>query len=152
MYHVGMRQKPSSVRWVNPSIPGRLAAFTAHHEGMSTSAAISTLVDEGLRIREHPGIVFRDGPTGRRAALAAGSDVWEIVRSLRDARTNEPGLTENDLIALVANNGGQTVGQVRAAVAYYTDYPDDVDRMVAAADQAEETALAAWERRAALLS
>ena len=26
-------------------------------------------VDEGTRMDEHPGIVFRDGPSGRRAAL-----------------------------------------------------------------------------------
>lgn len=31
----------------------------------------------------HPGIVFRDGPSGRRAGLAAGPDVWEVVGLLR---------------------------------------------------------------------
>ena len=30
-------------------------------------------------MEDHPGIAFRDGPTGRRAALAAGPDIWEGV-------------------------------------------------------------------------
>jgi hypothetical protein len=28
-----------------------------------------TLIDEGLRRERHPGIVFREGPAGRRAAI-----------------------------------------------------------------------------------
>ena len=36
-------------------------------------------IDEGLRMEAHPGIVFRNGPSGRRAGLAAGPDVWEVV-------------------------------------------------------------------------
>ena len=32
---------------------------------------------------EHPGIVFRDGPTRRRAAVAGGPDVWEIIRAVK---------------------------------------------------------------------
>jgi hypothetical protein len=42
---------------------------------MSLSSAANRLVDEALRMNEHPGIVFRAGPTGRRAALAAGPGV-----------------------------------------------------------------------------
>src|SRR6266487_5136826 len=47
----------------------RLASFVAAHPGSSMSSAANRLVDEGLRMSEHPGIVFRDGPTGRRAGL-----------------------------------------------------------------------------------
>src|SRR5438309_587848 len=36
-------------------------------------------IDEGMRMDDHPGIVFRDGPAGRRAALAVGPDVWEVM-------------------------------------------------------------------------
>lgn len=103
-------------------------------------------------MREHPAVVFRDGPTGRRAALAAGSDVWEIIRSVRDARVHEPTITENARLSLVAANAGLTTGQVQAAIGYYTAYPDEVDRMMAEADEAEGAALAAWELRTALLS
>lgn len=140
------------MRWTDPGIHPRLASFAAHQPGMSISAAVSTLVDEGLRMREHPGIVFRDGPAGRRAALAAGSDVWEVVRSLRDVKLHEPKLSAGDRIELVARNAGLTIGQVQTAVGYYAAYPDEVDRMVSEADEAEEAALAASVRRDALLS
>lgn len=55
---------------------------------------------------EHPGIVFRPGPTGRRAGLAGGPDVWEVVRAVRSARTTEPDLAEEDLLAFIADNTG----------------------------------------------
>src|SRR5687767_9047700 len=54
----------------------------------SASGLAGRLVDEGLRMESFPGIVFRLGPSGRRAALARGPDVWEVVSRLRslDAR------------------------------------------------------------------
>ena len=35
-------------------------------------------------MEEHPGIVFHDGPAGRRAGLANGPDVWEVIVVLKD--------------------------------------------------------------------
>jgi hypothetical protein len=55
----------------------------ATRRGESVSALAARLVDEGLRMEDHPGIVFRDGPTGRRAALAGGPDVWEVASGFR---------------------------------------------------------------------
>jgi hypothetical protein len=37
------------------------------------------MIDEGLRLRKHPLVTFRDGPSGRRAALVGGPDIWELV-------------------------------------------------------------------------
>src|SRR5712691_11990839 len=67
------------------AVAERLSSFVAAYPGMSLSSAANRLVDEALRMSEHPGIVFRPGPTGRRAALAAGPDVWEVVRDLKAA-------------------------------------------------------------------
>jgi hypothetical protein len=54
---------------------------------MSTARALlERLVTEGLDTLHHPGIVYRDGPTGRRAALAVGPDVWEVITLIRDSR------------------------------------------------------------------
>ncbi|MGH9294895.1 MAG: hypothetical protein ACRD0B_06145, partial [Acidimicrobiales bacterium] len=50
---------------------------------------IERFVREGLACAEHPGIVFKPGPSGRRAALAGGPDVWEIVSALHQARGSE---------------------------------------------------------------
>ena len=59
----------------------------SRRDGMSRSELAKTLIEEGLRMRAHPGIVFRPGPTGRRAALARGPDVWEVMNTLRTANT-----------------------------------------------------------------
>ena len=58
------------------------------------------LIDEGLRMEDHPGIAFRDGPTGRRAALAGGPDVCEIVETLQGT-----GLTGEEAVAATAEWG-----------------------------------------------
>jgi hypothetical protein len=48
------------------------------------SALATELLEEALRMRRAPGVVFVDGPTGRRAALAGtGLDVWEIAATWR---------------------------------------------------------------------
>lgn len=57
--------------------------------GTSFSAAVVELLRESVRMRRVPGIVFADGPSGRRAVVAGtGLDVWEIVApGTRLART-----------------------------------------------------------------
>jgi hypothetical protein len=105
-------------------------------------------VDEALRMSEHPGIVFWPGPTGRRAALATGPDVWEIIRAVKSAKTAEPGLADDGLLGLIADNTGTQLRLVRAAVRYWASYPDEIDAEIAAADAAEQ----AWRREHQLLA
>jgi hypothetical protein len=47
--------------------------------GQTRSAVAKLLLEEGLRMDAHSGIVFRAGSTGRRPGLAGGPDVWEVV-------------------------------------------------------------------------
>ena len=101
---------------------------------------------------EHPGIVFRDGPTGRRAALAAGCDVWEVVRAVRSARSAEPELDEDDVLSLVVENTGVPLPSVRIAVSYWASYSAEIDAEISAADGAEAAAEAAWRRERDLLA
>ena len=75
---------------------------------------------------EHPGVVFRYGPTGRRAGLAAGPDVWEIVVVLRDF--SESGATE--ALRRAAKWLDITEAQVRTAESYYASFPDEIDDRV----------------------
>ncbi len=82
--------------------------------------------------------MFRSGPTGRRAALAGGPDVWEVVRAAKSARTAEPDLADCGLLGLVADNTGTPLRLVRAAVRYWASYPDEIDAEIAAADAAEQ--------------
>jgi hypothetical protein len=44
------------------AVAERLSAFVVANPGMSLSSATNRLVDEALRINEHPCIVFRPGP------------------------------------------------------------------------------------------
>jgi hypothetical protein len=146
-----MAKKSATPVRFDEGVGARLASFAAAHPGLSRSAAANLLVDEGLRMAEHPGVVFRDGPTGRRAGLVGGPDVWEVIRAVKSARTATPGLTEDDLVQLVAENAGVPLRLVNIAVRYWASYPDEVEAQVAAADTAESSAELAWQRERDLL-
>lgn len=151
-YPVVMNKRaPTPVRF-DPEVAARLAAFVAANPGMSLSSAANRLVDEALRMTDHPGITFRPGPTGRRAALAAGPDVWEIARAVRSATAEDSGLAGDDLLELIAGNTGVPVGLLRAAVRYWASFPGEIDAEIAAAQAAEEAAEAAWQRERRLLA
>jgi hypothetical protein len=70
-----------SIRFRQPQLLERLRA-EAGTRSISTSVLAEELIDEGLRTRRHPMVVFRDGASGRRAALIGGPDVWEVVGGL----------------------------------------------------------------------
>jgi hypothetical protein len=134
------------------AVAERLSAIVAANPGMSLSSAANRLVDEALRMNEHPGTVFRPGPSGRRAGLVGGPDVWEVVRAVKSARAAEPGLAEDDLLALVAENTGIPVRLTRAAVRYWASYAEEIDAEIAAAEAAELAAEDAWRRERRLLA
>jgi len=113
----------------------------------SISGVGERLIDEGLRMEAHPGIIFRDGGTGRRAGLAAGPDVWEVVGLLRGLRG---GVEQR--VAKAAEQLGLSTSQVRASSRYYAEFPDEIDAEIAANDDAADRGLAAWEAERRLLS
>jgi len=141
---------PSSVRF-DDHVLRRLGAWVASHPGMSLSGAGNRLVGDALRSHEHPLVVFRDGLAGRRARLIGGPDVWEVVRAVRSARGAEPDLSSDEIVALVADTSGVTVSLVRAAVAYWADFPEEVDDMITRADDEDTEARQRWEREHQLL-
>jgi hypothetical protein len=141
---------PSSVRF-EPRVLQRLTAFVATHPEMSLSSASNRLVDEALRMHEHPLVVFKDGPAGRRARIVAGPDVWEVIAAVRSVRDAEPGLTGEDALAVVAQTSGAPVAMLRAALAYWADYPDEVDAFIDRARAEAAQAQAAWRRQQELL-
>jgi hypothetical protein len=115
--------------------------------GTSKSRLAERYVDEGIRRDEHPGIEFRDGPTGRRAALPRGPDVWQLVATL-----NEFGPDEEKAIAPTADLLNLDESQVRAGVAYYTAFPDEVNERIALNVEGADEAEAAWLRDQAALA
>jgi uncharacterized protein (DUF433 family) len=88
----------------------------------------------------HPGIVFRGGPAGHRAALAGGPDVWEVIKAVKSLGGGDEG------IASAAEWLSLTPGQIRAAVHYYADYRDEIDDWIRRADEEAELSETAWER------
>jgi DNA-binding transcriptional LysR family regulator len=150
MYVMATIASPSSIRF-EPRLLARLNAFVAAHPDLSLSSATNHLVDEALRMQEHPLIVFRDGPAGRRARLVGGPDVWEVVAAVRSVREADPGCTGNDVLDLVAETSGVAVPLLRAALAYWGDYPEEVDAFVERARTEAEQARIRWERERELL-
>lgn len=99
-----------------------------------------------MSMEDHQGIVFRDGPAGRRAALAAGPDIWEVIETLRGT-----GLSGEEALAATAEWGSLTLAQVRAAVAYYADFRPEVDERIALnRSEAERLRLASERAREAI--
>lgn len=117
-----------------PDVASRLSRFVAALPGLSASAATNLLVDEGLRGQDHPLVVFRDGPVGRRARLVGGPDVWEVARAVRSARTAEPDLGPGEVVDLVSDTSGVPVRLVRAAIEYWTAFPDEIDDRIGRAE------------------
>jgi hypothetical protein len=102
--------------------------------GQSKARVAERLIEEGLRIEQLPGIVFRSGPTGRRAGVAGGPDVWEVARDLKGAA----GEGAKDPIETVARSSGLDREMVALAASYYASYPDDVDERIRLNEQAAE--------------
>jgi hypothetical protein len=112
------------------------------------SGLAQRLVDEGLRSQEHPGIVFRDGPSGRRAALVAGPDVWEVIAAVRASGAKD----EKRAIAVVAAEMTLSPAQVQLALEYYGSFPSEIDAQVAENERAATEAFEAWRARRRLLA
>jgi hypothetical protein len=93
--------------------------------GESQSGIAQRLIEEGLRMERHPGIVFRDGPVGRRAALVGGPDVWEVVPIVHNIAGKS-----DDPITDAANWLGIPPARMRAAMDYYAEYTDEIDTWI----------------------
>jgi hypothetical protein len=115
--------------------------------GTNKSRLAERYVDEGTRMDEHPGIVFRGGPTGRRAALAGGPDVWELVTTLKSGKEHG-----EEAIASTAELLNLTDSQARIAVRYYGAFTEEIDRRIALNTEDADEAEAAWQREQAALA
>jgi hypothetical protein len=90
----------------------------------------------------HPRIVFRDGPVGRRPAVAGGPDVWEIISAF------DPGSRFTDAeIERVARSLALTSVQVRAAADYYAQYREEIDDWIRRNDELAERHEREWLRQ-----
>ena len=137
---------PLSIRF-EAALLARLRARASATVGGNTSALAQRLVDEGLRMADHPGVVFKDGPTGRRAALACGPDAWEVVKFLREVDERGPAALD-----AAAEIFAVDVHRITTAVSYYADYRDEIDAEIDAADEASVRAEQAWRLQQRLIA
>ncbi len=100
----------------------------AGRAGISKTQMLERLAEEALRMRRFPGMVFR-GPENRRRAsvVGTGMDVWE-VSMLHEAEGRETLLEAHPI----------TERQLDIALAYYREYPEEIDRFLEENDRPPE--------------
>jgi uncharacterized protein (DUF433 family) len=90
----------------------------------SVSEVAQELIEEGLRMRECPGIYFATEPAGRTAKVAGtGLGVWEVVRDF---------VRDEDIERLRRAFSQLSAAQITAALIYSKRYPEEIRREVKA--------------------
>jgi uncharacterized protein (DUF433 family) len=106
----------------------------ASERGEDFSATAKDLLEEALKMRRCPGIVFAPGISGRRARVAGtGIEVWEVIGQYRSLDRDERRLRE----AFHWLNPGQ----IKGALGYYALYPDEIDQLIARNEEWTEESL-----------
>ncbi len=91
--------------------------------GRDFSAITKDLLEEAIKMRRCPGIVFSEGISGRRARVAGtGIEVWEIIATYRSVK--------KDLKRLKNAYHWLSQEQLRAALGYYSAYPQEIDGLI----------------------
>jgi len=92
----------------------------ASNAGRDFSSVARDLLVEAVKMKKCPGIIFADGPTGRRARVSGtGIDVWEIAAAFKEAGEN---YTELQKVYHWLSEP-----QLRSALSYYALYPAQID-------------------------
>jgi hypothetical protein len=140
-----LRAASTSFR-ISESARRRLATRAAQ-DGISATALVERLIVEGVEQLDFPGVVFRGPAHDRRAALAAGPDVWEVIARLRELE----GSTE-ERIATLSEESELHPRLLRLAVDYAAEHPDEIRRRMDRNDEMVERSRAAAQQREALLA
>lgn len=102
----------------------RLAA-RAEWEGITVTALLDRLIMEGADQMDFPGIVFRGPAHDRRAALAAGPDVWEVI-----SRLQELDGSEEQRIAALAEESSVHPRLIRLALDYAAEHREVIQNRI----------------------
>ena len=120
-----------SIEAVNVQIPDdvrRAIQEIADRMGRSLFSVVNELLTEATKMRRVPGIIFADGPTGRRARIeGTGIEVFEVVRDYRAENEDWEGLRKAF--------HWLSEGQLRAALAYADLYPEEIEEHLRPDDQ-----------------
>lgn len=140
-----MTRSTTSLR-LDDDLRERLAEL-ASDEGTTLTAVVERMLREALAIEQHPGIVFKPGYSGRRAALAGGPDVWAIASALRRLSG-----TETERVRALAREFGIHERQVMIALNYAAAHSEEIDASVRANDRALDDAERISNERKRLLA
>ena len=92
-------------------------------ERRSFAEMVKVLTEEAVTLREFPEVYFADGPTGRRARLRSGPDVWEVLEPYV--------LAGKDWEVLRESYPQLDEATLRAALRFYESYPEAIDARIA---------------------
>jgi uncharacterized protein (DUF433 family) len=94
-------------------------------KGKPANALANELLEEALKMRRCPGIIFSDGVTGRRARVAGtGVEVWEVIYEYQ--------ILGEDIEALKQALPHLSERQLVAALNYGRTYPEEIDAFIKA--------------------
>ena len=110
------------------------------------TALVTRLLEQGLAAIEHPGIVYRPGPTGWRAGVAGGPDVDEVVRAVRASGGGD------EAVAVAADSLGIDPRLVRVGIDYAAEHLDEIEARLRENDRAVQRVRELAAARAAVLA
>lgn len=98
------------------------------------SSLASELIAEAAKMRRCPGVVFTDGPSGRRARIeGTGIEVWEVIASYLAMGKNEKRLKKT--YSWLSDR------QLMAALGYYRAYSREIEDLVESNRSLDERAV-----------
>jgi uncharacterized protein (DUF433 family) len=95
----------------------------AKETGQDFSNMTKDLLQEAIKMRRCPGILFAEGTSGRRARVAGtGIEVWEVIATYKSVK--------EDFKRLQKAYHWLSREQLKAALGYYMIYPQEIDRLI----------------------
>jgi coenzyme F420-reducing hydrogenase beta subunit len=103
-------------------VTDQLVSEEAKRTRRTKGAVVEALAEEALRTRRFPGVAFRGSDWNRRPwVIGTALDIWEIVAASRSYPTPSEMAAATDV----------TEPQVRLALAYHAEFPDEIDAVIA---------------------
>jgi len=130
---------------ISDTARARLASRAAR-EGMTATALLDQLIIEGTDQLDYPGMIFRGPAHDRRAALAGGPDVWEVV-----ARLQELEGSEEHRVGILAAESDLHPRLIRIALDYAAEHAEEIrERIARNRDMAERSSRMSRQRESLL--
>lgn len=99
----------------------------ARESGKDFSSVARELLEEAIKLERCPGIAITEGVAGKRARIAGtGIEIWEVIANYKALK--------EDFGRLSKTYHWLTEPQLRAALGYYSSYPEEVDRLISEND------------------